>query len=56
MTLDELYRRLEHEQGAERDGAPIRIMTPGGHRFEILSVNWNEEDGPGEWVIIGETL
>lgn len=56
MTLDELYRRLEHEQGAERDEAPIRIMAPGGRRFEILSVNWNDEDAGGEWVIIGETL
>jgi hypothetical protein len=51
-TLDDLYRRLEYEQGAEQDSKPIKIMTPDGRRFEILSVNW--DDDAEEWVIIGE--
>lgn len=52
MDLNTLYLRLEHEQGAEQDDKPIKILIPGGRRFEILSVNW--DDDAGEWVIIGE--
>jgi hypothetical protein len=52
MELDTLYRRLEHEQGAELDGEQVKIMTPDGERFDILSVNWDDE--AGEWVIVGE--
>lgn len=53
MDLSTLYLRLEHEQGAELDGEQIRIMTPDGERFPILSVNWDAD--AGEWVIIGDS-
>ncbi len=52
MNLKALYRRLEHEHGTELDGEPIKIMTPDGEVFEILSVNWDEADD--QWLIISE--
>jgi hypothetical protein len=52
MDLDGLYRRLEYEQGAEKDDKPVKLMDSDGNRFEILSVNW--DDGQQEWVIVGD--
>lgn len=51
-SLIALLDRLYHERGEGREYEPIKIMTPDGERFEILSVNWDE--GAQEWVIIGE--
>jgi hypothetical protein len=52
MDLETLLRRLEHERYTEKDDKEIKIITRGGNRFNILSVNW--DDKAGEWVIIGE--
>jgi hypothetical protein len=52
MDLETLYLRLQDEQGEYLDRKEVKIMTPGGKRFDILSLNWDEK--AGEWVIIGE--
>jgi hypothetical protein len=50
--LIELYDRLLYEKGQGREYMPIKIMTPGGERFDVLSVNWDAD--AEEWVIIGD--
>lgn len=52
MQLITVYDRIAHERGEGREYEPVRILTPDGERYEILSVNW--DDDAGEWVIIGE--
>lgn len=52
MDLEDLRRRLEYEQGEERDREPIKIMDSDGALFEVLSVNW--DDNHDCWVIVGE--
>jgi hypothetical protein len=53
MDLDTLHWRVVDEY-AERDdrvSKPVKIMTPDGQRFDILSLNWDDE--AGEWVLCG---
>jgi hypothetical protein len=53
MDLDTLYGRIIDEHLARgRSGKPVKIMTPDGERFGILSLNWDEETD--EWVLCGE--
>lgn len=52
MDLWDLYQRLEHALGAERDHVEVELLVPGGARFEILSLNWDDETE--RWVLIGE--
>jgi hypothetical protein len=52
MNLEQLRQRLEYEQGAEKDDETVRIITLGGEHYDILSVNWDDENNM--WVIIVE--
>lgn len=52
MELSTLRDRLDYERDAEHDHETIKIMTPGGRRYDVLSVNWDAEKE--EWVIIGD--
>ena len=54
MDLLDLARRLDDEIGEDRDRdrAEVMIMSPRGTRYEILSLNWDEDRKV--WVLIGE--
>jgi hypothetical protein len=52
VELHALYSRLGYEDEYDKVRAKIKIMTPQGDRFDILSLNWDED--MHEWVIIGE--
>lgn len=52
MDLETLFRLLEFHRGTDRDEVPVKIMTPGGDRYDTLSMSWDSEEG--EWVIVGE--
>lgn len=52
MELIAIYDRINHERGGGKEYEQVKIMTPDGERYDILSVNWDED--AGEWVIIGE--
>jgi hypothetical protein len=50
MRLEDLARRLDHERDGELADAEIVVMSPGGRRYEILSVNWESERKT--WLIV----
>ena len=52
MELINIYDRIHHERGGGKEYEPVKILTPDGERYDILSVNWDED--AEEWVIIGE--
>lgn len=52
MDLGKLLDRLECERGGEHEHDEVLMMTPGGRRYEVLSLNW--DDDYGHWVIVGE--
>lgn len=52
MDLYTLADVLAFHVGEDRDRQPIKIMTPDGERFDVLSLTWDDE--AQEWVIVGE--
>lgn len=54
MDLYALYRRLEYEFGSELDGAQVRLLTPSGEVYDILSLNYDTENE--QYVLIGEEI
>jgi hypothetical protein len=53
MDLDTLHGRIfDESRDPGRRDQPVKIMTPDGERFGILSLNWDEE--ADEWVLCGE--
>jgi hypothetical protein len=52
MNLRSLAERLDYELGEEHEHEDVLLMTPSGRRFEILSLNWDDERG--HWVLIGD--
>lgn len=55
MHLYALFDLVKYQMlNADRDTTEVRLLIPGGERYEILSLNWDDEND--EWVLIGEDI
>ncbi len=52
LELETVLARLEHERGGPHGRDEVLLLTPDGGRYELLSLNWDDEHG--HWVLIGE--
>jgi hypothetical protein len=51
MTLDVLLERIQYEDGSGLH-KPVRLLSPNGETYDILSLNWDAENN--QWVLVGE--
>lgn len=52
MDLETLARRLDYELGEERERKEVLVLSPGGRRYDLLSLNWDDEHG--HWLLVTE--
>lgn len=54
MDLEGLARRLDHERDGERADDELLALGPGGRRYEVLSLNWDDQHHT--WVLVLDNM